>query len=64
MNVAQKYVCISLCAHMWSVDLFILQGFGFVTFANSEDALKSKEHLNNKVIDGRKIEVGGRVGGR
>ena len=33
------------------------KGFGFVTFANGEDALKAKDHLNGRVVDGRKIEV-------
>ena len=33
------------------------KGFGFVTFSNGDDALKAKDDLNGKVIDGRKIEV-------
>ena len=33
------------------------QGFGFVTFVNSADALKAREKLNGTIVDGRKIEV-------
>ncbi len=35
----------------------ILQGFGFVTFANSDDADHARERLNGQVVEGRKIEV-------
>jgi len=34
-----------------------LQGFGFVTFANSDDAERAREGLHNTVVEGRKIEV-------
>lgn len=33
------------------------KGFGFVTFANSADAMKAREKLNGTIVDGRKIEV-------
>ena len=33
------------------------KGFGFVTFANGDCALKARDELNGRVIDGRKIEV-------
>ena len=33
------------------------KGFGFVTFANGDDALKARDDLNGRVVDGRKIEV-------
>ena len=33
------------------------QGFGFVTFANTEDADRARESLNATVVEGRKIEV-------
>jgi len=33
------------------------KGFGFVTFANSNDAERAREHLHNSVVEGRKIEV-------
>ena len=35
-----------------------LQGFGFVTFANSSDADAAREALHATVVEGRKIEVG------
>ena len=34
-----------------------MQGFGFVTFANSVDADRAREKLNGTVVEGRKIEV-------
>ena len=33
------------------------KGFGFVTFSNGDNALKARDELNGRVIDGRKIEV-------
>ena len=33
------------------------KGFGFVTFANGDEALKARDDLNGRVVDGRKIEV-------
>lgn len=33
------------------------KGFGFVTFANEEDAAKAVEGLNEKEVDGRPITV-------
>ncbi|XP_071033784.1 RNA binding protein fox-1 homolog 1-like isoform X2 [Parasteatoda tepidariorum] len=33
------------------------KGFGFVTFANSLDADRARDHLNGTVVEGRKIEV-------
>lgn len=33
------------------------KGFGFVTFANGEDAQKAVNEMNDKEIDGRKIVV-------
>ncbi|OON20880.1 hypothetical protein X801_03230 [Opisthorchis viverrini] len=32
-------------------------GFGFVTFANAEDAERARENLNGRVVMGRKIEL-------
>ncbi|CAG2111358.1 unnamed protein product [Medioppia subpectinata] len=32
-------------------------GFGFVTFANSDDADRARDALNGTVVEGRKIEV-------
>ena len=34
-----------------------MQGFGFVTFANSVDAEQAREKMNCTVVEGRKIEV-------
>ena len=34
-----------------------LQGFGFVTFAKSEDAERAREKITGTVVEGRKIEV-------
>ena len=42
-----------------SVMHFLVQGFGFVTFNNPDDAGRAREELNGKVIDGRKVEVSG-----
>lgn len=36
---------------------FCMQGFGFVTFANSSDAERARERLHGTVVEGRKIEV-------
>ncbi len=33
------------------------RGFGFVTFANDDDATKAMEELNGKPLDGRTITV-------
>ena len=33
------------------------KGFGFVTFANADDAMKARDDLNGRVVDGRKVEV-------
>jgi nucleolar protein 4 len=35
----------------------ISKGYGFVTFADAEDAQKASTELNNSVLDGRKIKV-------
>jgi nucleolar protein 4 len=35
----------------------VSKGYGFVTFADSEDAQNAAEELNNSVLDGRKIKV-------
>lgn len=37
--------------------LSCMQGFGFVTFANSADAERARERLHGTVVEGRKIEV-------
>lgn len=37
--------------------LSCMQGFGFVTFANSADADQARERLHGTVVEGRKIEV-------
>lgn len=34
-----------------------MQGFGFVTFQNSQEADVAREKLNGTVVEGRKIEV-------
>jgi RNA binding protein fox-1 len=34
-----------------------MQGFGFVTFANSTDAERAREKMNGAVVEGRKIEI-------
>lgn len=34
-----------------------MQGFGFVTFANSAHADQARERLHGTVVEGRKIEV-------
>lgn len=37
--------------------LCCMQGFGFVTFANSADADAAREKLHGTLVEGRKIEV-------
>ncbi len=37
--------------------LILFQGFGFVTFASSDDADAAREKLHGAVVEGRKIEV-------
>jgi RNA recognition motif-containing protein len=37
--------------------LFFLKGFGFVTFASTDDADAAREKLHGAVVEGRKIEV-------
>ncbi|KAF2172947.1 hypothetical protein M409DRAFT_62592 [Zasmidium cellare ATCC 36951] len=34
------------------------RGYGFVTFADAEDAAKAKEQFNGHLVDGKKIRVG------
>jgi len=34
-----------------------MQGFGFVTFANSADAERARQRMNGALVEGRKIEV-------
>ncbi|KAJ8985809.1 hypothetical protein NQ317_012049 [Molorchus minor] len=34
-----------------------MQGFGFVTFANSADAERARDRLHGTVVEGRKIEL-------
>ena len=42
----------------WSTDrCFGKQGFGFVTFVDSQDAARAREKLNGTIVDGRTIEV-------
>jgi len=36
---------------------WLLQGFGFVTFASSAEAEEARERMNGSVVEGRKIEV-------
>jgi len=38
-------------------ELFAVQGFGFVTFANSADAEQAREKMSGTVVEGRKIEA-------
>lgn len=33
------------------------KGFGFVTFINPEDAVRAKNELSGRFIDGRRVEV-------
>jgi len=42
-----------------AVNVFVLyvQGFGFVTFANSADAEQARQKMSGTVVEGRKIEV-------
>jgi RNA binding protein fox-1 len=37
--------------------ILYFQGFGFVTFASSDDADAAREKLHGAVVEGRKIEV-------
>jgi len=63
----QIYICIhvNFCCTLFLSDASFLmhvlsvcmQGFGFVTFANSADADRARERLHGTVVEGRKIEV-------
>lgn len=33
------------------------KGFGFVTFSNPEDALRAKNDVSGRIVDGRRVEV-------
>ena len=47
-----------ICTFLMHAPYFpCMQGFGFVTFANSADADRAREKLNGTVVEGRKIEV-------
>ena len=49
---------VTLSMHATIIDFPpLIQGFGFVTFANTEDADRARESLNATVVEGRKIEV-------
>ena len=58
-------VCLCVCVQGYGeiMDAEIIfndrgsKGFGFVTFANGDDAIKARDDLNGRVVDGRKIEV-------
>lgn len=50
----------AVCTDLNAWFLFLvscMQGFGFVTFANSLDADRARDNLNGTVVEGRKIEV-------
>lgn len=38
------------------------KGFGFITLADASGAIRAKQELNGKVVDGRKIEVSYSIG--
>ena len=40
-----------------TISLFAVQGFGFVTFANSADAEQARDKMSGTVVEGRKIEA-------
>ena len=50
------YVCRSRTASQYFVVRYV-QGFGFVTFANSADAEQAREKMSGTVVEGRKIEA-------
>lgn len=52
-----KLCTLSHCMNLVFFCLDCMQGFGFVTFANSSDAEKARLKMNGTVIEGRKIEV-------
>ena len=47
----------SMLRPLLSPFFFFSQGFGFVTFASSDDADVAREKLHGAVVEGRKIEV-------
>jgi len=59
----EMIVCVCVCvivherpASQYFVVRYV-QGFGFVTFANSADAEQAREKMSGTVVDGRKIEA-------
>lgn len=54
LRMAYRYNGMLLCVFRF---FHGMQGFGFVTFANSADAEQAREKMNGTIVEGRKIEV-------
>ncbi len=57
MNEDQKYVQTIKYIYLIFPFFFFKKGFGFVTFASSDDADVAREKFHGAIIEGRKIEV-------
>jgi RNA recognition motif-containing protein len=57
MNEDQRYVKTNQIMLFNFLFFFYFKGFGFVTFASSDDADVAREKLHGAIIEGRKIEV-------
>ena len=56
-NITKTNSVYLICLSFKLSFFYSLKGFGFVTFASSDDADTAREKLHGAVVEGRKIEV-------